>query len=792
MLVPTVELLTQTAHAYVVYLGAASGLVAAVCGDARATDAAATLRSEVHGPHAPVTTDPHDIAHVVRRRGRITVFATYASLAVIIAAHTEYRLPGWDLIVIDEAHRTAGLAGRWAQVHDDRLLPARRRLYSTATPRVPTTGGVDLISMDDPTVFGRRVFHLSFAAAIDADLLADYRVAVVTVTDGEVAKLTASQQIVTVDGHAVSARMLGMQIALAKAIRDYRLRRVITYHGRVLSARRFAAGLRRAIDMLPTDHRPYRPVHAHWVSGDMPPDRRRHALAALREPGESTVVLANARVLAEGVDVPALDAVMFADPRDSATDVVQAVGRAVRRGPDSTKVATIIVPIFLTEDENPTAALEGSEFDTVWRVVRALRAHDERIADYLAARRRSTNRRDRTSPDHEPAPPWLHIDGAPARVGDEFHRSILLRTVDTTAVSWWDSYDALVAYHTEHGTAEVPHNHVTLDGHALGAWLANQRRRHRDGNLTDAETAALHALGIDPADRRRRDPGHDTQWAENISAARAFHAEHGHLDIPETYRTPDGRRLGTWLRHCRGHHHAGTLRPDRIAQLEALDIDWRPLHTQWLRAIDALREFRAQHGHIDVPQRHVTSDGLRLGTWLNSNRRHRRLGHLSPERIAQLDDLGVAWDPSATAWHTGLRRFAEYRREHGTGRVPLRYVTADGYKLGNWIATQRRNYHAGTLSSDRVSTLEALGMDWNPCETLWTTGIDLLITYRNEHGTVAVPSKYITANGFHLGSWLTTRRKQYRAGALHPDRAAQLRALGVDLGPPPPGQSHTR
>ncbi|WP_067467871.1 DEAD/DEAH box helicase [Nocardia amamiensis] len=849
VLVPTLELLAQTAHAYAAHLGAAAGVIAAVCGDHKATELAAELRAEMDHLHAPVTTDPLEIARLAGRRGRITVFATYASLSVILAAHAEHQLPRWTMVVIDEAHRTAGVKGRWAQVHDDRLLPARCRLYLTATPRIMTVGGADIVSMDDPAVFGPQVFHLPFAAAIDTGLLADYRVAVVTVTDAEVAKLTAPHRVVTIDGRAVSARMLAMQIALAKAIRDYRLRRVITYHGRVASATRFAAGLRTAIELLPGADRPARPVQARWVSGDMAPRHRRYALAELRDPGESTVVIANARVLAEGVDVPALDAVMFADPRDSATDVVQAVGRALRRGHDTGKTATVIVPIFLTEGENPEAALDGSEFDTVWRVVRALRAHDERIADYLDARRQDSWRRGRASRDAEPVPRWLHIDGAPAHVGDEFHRSILLRTVETTTSAWWENYGALVAFHAEHGhltvpktyrtprggslsawlaacrrayragllpadraarlealginwtpqrgwqrgiselcayhreygTAEVPHDYVTANGYQLGAWLGGQRRRHRDGLLTDAESAELRALGIDPADRRRRDPKHEARWAGNIAAAAAFRAEHGHLDIPDAYRTPEGHNLGKWLRHCRDNYDAGTLRPERIAQLEALGVDWRPFQTQWQRTVDALRAFRDVHGHLSVPQGHVTSDGLQLGRWLSSNRSKYRLGQLAPERIAQLDELGVDWDPIETAWRTGVHRLTEYHRRNGTGRVPLRYVTADGYKLGNWVNTQRRNYRAGRLTADQIAALETLGMDWEPFETLWDKAIDALIAYRKEHGTADVLQKYVTADGFHLGTWLSTRRKQYRTGTLDPARAAQLEALGVSL-----------
>ena len=704
--VPTLELLTQTAHSYAAHLGAVAGSIAAVCGDHKATESAERLRGEITDLRAPVTTDPGELAALTQRNGRLTVFATYASVPAILTAHADHRCAPWDLVIVDEAHRTAGVAGQWTRVHDNRLLPAHRRLYLTATPRIMTSGGSDIVSMDDPALFGRQVFQLPFAAAIDAGLLADYRVAVVTVTDAEVAKLTAPHRVVSIDGRAVGARTLAMQIALAKAIRDYRLRRIITYHGRVASATRFAAGLQTALELLPPGDRPAWPVQARWVSGDMSARARREALSALRNPGNATVAIANARVLAEGVDVPALDAVMFADPRSSATDVVQAVGRALRRGHDGDKIATVIVPIFLTDGENPQAALHGSEFDMVWRVVRALRAHDERIADYLDQRRRRRS----GAVDREPAASrWLSIDGVPAQIGDEFHRSILVRTVETTTSSWWETFGELERFHTEHGhldvpsayrtpsglalrtwlagcrrlhrtgalpaeraraletlgidwnpqrgwergiaelhryrreygTAEVPYDHVAADGFLLGAWLAAQRRRHRDGLLTDREETALRAIGIDPADRRRRDRKHEANWSENLTAAQAFRDEHGHLDIAGSYRTPDGRRLGGWLQHCRQYRERGILRPERVAQLDELGIDWRPHQSQWQRAVEALRTHRDDYGHVDVKLTHITADGFHLGAWLSTRRRQHLEGTLPQERSRQLEELGV-------------------------------------------------------------------------------------------------------------------------------------------------------
>ena len=708
--VPSLELLAQTAADVAGRPGA--GRIVAVCSDDTATLQAEQAHAELAGLHAPVTTDAQTLAELTTGPGRLTVLSTYQSLPTLAAAHHDYDLPGWDLAIADEAHRTAGLTGRaWAAIHDDRRIPARRRLYLTATPRTVGESDQDAVSMDDPAVYGREVYRLSFADAIDAGHLADYRVLVSVITDTEVARLVAGQQLVTAAARAVPGRMLAAQIALLKAIREYGLRRVITYHGRVLAAKRFAATIPDAIDLLPPAEHPPTKIDARWIAATVRPGDRRRILARLREP-DGTTVVANCRVLTEGVDVPALDAVMFADPRDSTTDVVQAVGRALRRGADTSKVATIIVPVLIGDGENPDAAADGSEWTIVWRVIRALRAHDERLNHDLTGTRLRLRSPD--GPGQTYLPPWLHVEGID--VTPDFWRAVQLRMLRSTTLypTWREWCAHLIAYRDTHGHANPPADYRTPDGAAVGKWLADQRGLYRKRQLPAERVATLEGLGVD------WHPD-ESAWQVGLRHAAAFRAEHGHLDVPMRHQAPDGYRLGDWLVRQRiaRRSPAGARRAltaDKIAALDALGMVWDPAEQSWQSWLQQLRAYRLAHGTADVPRDHVTADGAALGSWLSQQRHRYHSGTLAPDKAATLTQEGVTWRPTESAFTVGLSHLAEYRRTFGHARVPAEYVTADGYRLGKWVSRQRgrRRQVDGRrgLTTPQIMALDELEMHW--------------------------------------------------------------------------------
>ena len=389
VLAPSLSLLDQTVTEWTANMTTAFEHQV-VCSDEKVGNDSIVMSAAELGD---VTTDPVEIARFLRGKGPRVVFSTYQSSPEIAEAFKLGRVRPFDLVVADEAHRTVGRKPTvFSTVLDDKEIKAKRRLFMTATPRfVPgavigelAALGREAASMDNENIYGPVFHRLPFSEAIERGLLTDYQVVVIGVDDVMCRELADNARFVESNGiRDTDARTLAAQIGLAKAMTLYDLRRAISFHSRVESARWFSHSLAEVVFWMPDDVRPTGTVWASHVSGEMPANKRRirlHELGTIDT--EHRGLLSNARCLTEGVDVPTLDGVVFVDPKHSENDIVQAVGRAIRLAPNKT-VGTIVIPVFMDSTDDYEAILDDSSFKTVWWVVKALRMHDEELAEQL-------------------------------------------------------------------------------------------------------------------------------------------------------------------------------------------------------------------------------------------------------------------------------------------------------------------------------------------------------------------------------------------------------------------------
>ncbi|MBJ8347614.1 DEAD/DEAH box helicase [Antrihabitans sp. YC2-6] len=698
----------------------------------------------------PVTTDPAEIAAFLRRRGPRVVFSTYQSSPQIARAYALGRVPQFDLAIADESHRVAGDESTiFATILDAGAIKARRRLFMTATPRYYTGRVVDaargsdmeVASMDDPAKFGEVFHRLSFGEAIRRGLLTDYQVAIVGVDDATYRDWATRGVLVRRDDKPTDARTLASQIGLAKAMRKYDLHRVISFHSRVQRARKFASDMPDVLKWMPAQQRPSGPLWTGFASGEMSAGERHVLLQRLRQldDGERGL-LTNARCLSEGVDVPTLDGVAFIDPRGSEVDIVQAVGRAIRLTENKT-FGTIVIPVFIDTETDPDTALNDSSFKAVWRVIKALRAHDEELAEQIDTFRQELGRKGgRTR-----IPDKIHLDVARS-VGKAFTDAFDVRLVEKTSARWDFWYGLLERYADNNGTARVAVDCV-MDGYSLGQWASVHRSLYANNTLSSDRRGKLESL-----------PGWTwdvlaDQWSTWTGLMHEFVAEHGHANVPFPYVVGE-YNLRSWLATQRGLYKRGELPEERVRELEALPgWVWDVPEDNWSRHYNGLKKFAEREGHARAPQRYV-EDGLKLGQWVTVQRTHR--DEMSPERKALLEALpGWSWDPTTDGWERGYGFLRAFVKREGHARVPTKHLEG-GFRLGQWVNDQR--VKLGKLPDSQRERLQSLpGWVWDARSDMWHQKFALLRQFQAREGHALVPQGY-KEDGVNLGSWVREQR----------------------------------
>ncbi|MCX4695247.1 DEAD/DEAH box helicase [Streptomyces sp. NBC_01408] len=735
VLVPSLDLLAQTAGAW--REGGRSGRRLAVC----------SLAEKDAG--APTTTDPAELARWGRLPGdRVTVFATYASLGLgtIERAHLA-GLPGWDLIVVDEAHRTSGRIGKpWAVVHDNERIPAVRRLYMTATPRVwqdgeegeggrPPGRGELVASMeDDPRgPFGARCYTLSLSEAIDRGICAPYRVVCVDVTDPgfQAASLLGR------DGRSDAvrgARLAALQAALVKAAADQGFRRTLVFHHLTKEAEAFAAGLPAVAARLRLTSRSPRPVYprtvwADWLYGQHTAAHRRRVLDAFADGRiADKAFLGSVRVLGEGVDTKECDSVFWADVRGSMPDLVQAVGRALRIRPGEGKVASLVVPVLLGPGDSPETMLTSRAYGDLARLLEALRAHDTRIVESLAQPQAPSRRGRPAAASGVSGGAQSLLSFSTPRDPAQLAAFIRLRVLHPEREHWRRGVEAARIYAAGAGDLKVPFAFQVPAGHEgwppglarfpLGQWIADARRTYRRGALGRERAAQLDELGMVWSH-------FDVAFEEGLAAARAWAAEHDHL-LPPVEATWGGAPVGVWVKNQRAaarREGPGALSAERQEALDAIDPSWCPAwDIAWQRAFHLTRVHLDGGGRLPLGPGEVVVQGQDLGVWVRGQQwswerlswaQRWLLEHtlgLTPEAGA---GPGQQRRGHAVAWAEHLEAARQFQSRERHLRVPRKHVERVGdqeLRLGSWIANQRSR--ADSLAPDRIEALTALGMRW--------------------------------------------------------------------------------
>jgi superfamily II DNA or RNA helicase len=721
------------------------------------------------------------------------------------------QMAGFDLAIVDEAHGTAGDLGRpWAAIHDNQRIPADYRLYLTATPRIlaapqPRRAAngqeVELATMtDDPNgTYGPWIAELGLSEAIEREILAGFEIDVLEIRD--------PSPVIGESEEAQRGRRLALlQTALLEHAARWNLRTVMTYHQRVEEAAAFAEKLPQtaaelyandasdedlaAADKLPTSsidaefyeleagrHVPPDRVWSAWLCGDHLVAERREVLRQFANGIDANnrrvhrAFLASVRVLGEGVDITGergVEAVCFADTRASQVEIVQNIGRALRPNKDgTTKVARIIVPVFLEPNEDPTDMVASASFRPLVAVLQGLRSHDERLVEQLASRALTSGKRkvhvrrdeagriiraggesdgeDQEQDDTDAAAESALLHFSTPRDAATIAAFLRTRVYRPESLVWLEGYQALLRWRRENditGLYAVPYDvevevGVTKD-FPLGRWVHQQRKALRTGELDPHRKELLDA----PEAGMVWEPSEEA-WEAKLAALRSYRRATGHLaprqdavwdDPADDGPVPIGQHIANLRR--KGTKNGLGKDPERAAaraaQLAAIDPDWNcPWPLNWQRHYRVLANLVDTDGHLPDIAPGVTFDGDDIGTWLHQQKQPATWAQLQPQQQERLSTLGIkplqapspapaarraAKGPSKAqqAFQRGLAALAQWIEREGDRPVPRSAVEIlpDGTetRLGIWYGNTKSR--RDKLTPEQLEELRELGIDW--------------------------------------------------------------------------------
>ena len=333
---------------------------------------------------------------------------------------------------------------------------------------------------------------------------------------------------------------------------------------------------------------------------------------------------------------------------------------------------------------------------------------------------------------------------------------------------WSEEYDFVKAYYAAHGSLEE----ISSVSQKAYSWILTQRRKYKNAQLSREQIEKLNFVGMvwDIEDN----------WDINFLAAREYYRQKGNLDIPASYVTPSGLKLGLWHRRLLKSYKAGTLSEDRIKLLEGIGIQWESVQERtWHDYYRKVKEYFAENEQHNIPKDYVADDGKRLGVWIYSQRQAYSKNKLSKEKTKLLEDIGFSWQRDDSRFETGYEFARSYHLIHGNLNVPLDYVTIDGFALGVWISNQRTKKKRGQLSPERIGKLEKLSICWEPNDAMWNAGLEHARNYYSRHGNLLTDKDYVDLDGYRLGAWICNKRAAYRKGTLSEERKAELESVGM-------------
>lgn len=696
-----------------------------------------------------VTTNPEEInLFLSLGLGEKVIFSTYQSLPVIVESLKNTEI-NFDFVFCDEAHKTAGISkGVFGIIHDNTKIPAKKRLYATATPRIVKESlkkklGDDLKythDMNDPKTFGEEFFRMSFKDAIDEDILVDYKIIAIGVNDKQLSSYLKERRYVD---NNISIDEVANNYALDFVMSKYSANHALTFHSRVNLAKDFSSRHSKLFET----------TNSFSVDGTQATSIRNQILHEFKSSNKA--IISNARCLTEGVDVPTIDLVYFSDPKNSKVDIIQAVGRALRKK-EGKKQGYIVVPIYHTSHGEVENSISEGSFKNLLQVIRSLCEQDERLQDEINSiafgkGKKGSKKIDiLTSFDEEIE--TLNLIGFEQNLRKSLFDQIIYKTSNN-----WDIWFLELKNHLELNN-DYPSKNENAN---LYAWVAQQRNRKNNNSLKLEELRKLNSI----------DFAWDIvkwKWDRMFEQFKSY----SEVNTFAPYKDFDNADLVNWYKtqvaFSNDKKHTNSEQVIKFQNINSKFLGsgsrkkWIPLYedlVKW-RSINPNNWPQYQRDNKD-------SEESKLNVFCQIIRKRFRENDLENYWYDKFTSLGFNFEGHSENWNVYFDRYEKIVLEKNS--ISVQDIGENAY---GWITLQLKKDKLGTLDKSKSEKLNSL---YKFFET-WEQTFEKLKNWQIESGKSPTRLNHQAFYG-----WITSQKTRYKKGNLSEEQIKNLKSIGCDI-----------
>lgn len=712
-----------------------------------------------------VTSDKNLVASFLQRPDNKVVFSTYQSLQVIVDALQIVPDFQFDLIIADEAHKTAGFEdlNKFTLVHNKEKVRGLKRLYMTATPRIASpelkakhTGRITFLKdMSNPKVYGKEAYRMTFGTAITKKILVNYKIIAVGVSDSDLKKyIERNIQLTKSESITDYAHNYALNIVMEK----YKAFHALTFHSRINNAEAFAKRHNRLVpNAISTS-----------ISGTQTTSEREIILKAFEQADKA--VVSNAKCLTEGVDVPVIDVVYYSDPKNSKIDIVQSAGRALRKAKHRNKeMGFIVVPIFHKDRETVEDAIDKSDYKNLITVIRSLCDQDERLVTEINELAwEKENRKQKATIEFTFSDDQTEKVIQFEQIQEKLKNALFNQVIETLKDSWEIHYKEVEQYFNDNGNSNIPARYKLKNGFGLGTWCVSQRVNFNKGLLSDSEIKKLEKLNFD------FDPD-KSLFESDFQKLIEYKAKNGHVNVPTM-----GTYLGRKVNKYRIYFRKGTLSPERIERLNSIGFQFTFEETKtWDERLKELKEYYETYNSKQVN----SAIDLALYSWERRQRQTYAKGKLEKEQIERLNEIGFDWAfqrvrETKEKWDIRFGLFKNYWKSNPTLDIPVDHEDYEMLKV--FVKDLKYNYGRNRIDDSKLNQLKEIGFDFNLLPTSeekekqWDVFYERLKQLKAIKGDLLIPKSDEYSD---LPPWIKAQRRAKMLGSLSENKISLLNEI---------------